>query len=150
MQPPASADRPSVFALLAAQAAAVRDRIEHDATTQVDLLGKAADSITQLVALLDRLIRHAGTLTPELAASCASAEAATTELGIALDERAFAQAQRIDLSRQMADGLVLALRGLDGEGAGLSHEKLAASYVSEEQREVHAVALAGGSARCNK
>ena len=150
MEPPVPAPQPSVFVLLAAQAAAVRDRIENDATTNVDLLWQAADSIAQLVALLDRLVRHAGTLTPELAASCASAEAANTELGRALDERAFAQAQRIDLSRQMADGVVLALRGLDDGGAGLSHEQLAASYVSEEQREVHAVALAGPNNPCDK
>ncbi len=111
--------------------------------------GRPLNSIAQLVALLDRLVQHAGSLTPELAASCASAEAANAELGRALDERAFAQAQRIDLSRQMADGVVRALRGLDGAGAGLSHEQLAASYVSEEQREVHAVALSGSNSPCD-
>jgi hypothetical protein len=140
---------PSVFALLAAQAAAVRDRIETDATVHVALLWKAADSIAQLVALLDRLIRHAGTLTPELAASCASAESANAELGRALDERAFAQAQSIDLSRQMADGVVLALLKLDGGDAALSPEQLAAFYVSREQRAVHAVVLAAGNDPCD-
>jgi hypothetical protein len=149
MQPPVAAPQPSVFALLAAQAAAVRDRIENDATTHVELLWQAADSITQLVALLDRLARHAGTLTPELAASCASAETANAELGRALDERAFAQAQRVDLSRQMADGVVLALRELDGGGAALSPEQLAAFYVSQEQHAVHAVVLAGSNNPCD-
>jgi hypothetical protein len=149
MEPPVPNPQPGVFALLAAQAAAVRDRIENDSTTHVDLLWKAADSITQLVALLDRLVRHAGTLPPELAASCASAGASNTELGRALDERAFVQAQRIDLSRQMADVVVMALRGLDGEGAALSPEQLTAFYVSHEQREVHAIALAGTNGPCD-
>jgi hypothetical protein len=71
------------------------------------------------------------------------------ELGRALDERAFVQAQRIDLSRQMADVVVMALRGLDGEGAALSPEQLAAFYVSHEQRVVHAIALAGTKSPCD-
>ncbi len=149
MQPPVRAPQPSVFALLAAQVAAVRDRIESDATAQVDLLWKAADTLAQLVALLDRLVRHAGTLPAELAAACASAGAADAEFGRALDERAFVQAQRIDLARQMADGVVRALHGLDGEGAALSPEQLAAFYVSQEQRAVHAVALAGSNSPCD-
>jgi hypothetical protein len=142
MEPPVPTPQPGVFALLAAQAAAVRDRIEIDATAYVDLLWKAADAIAQLGILVDRLTQHAGTLPPELAASCAAAEAANTELGTLLDERAFKQAQNIDLSRQMADGVVVALRGLDEAGAGFSHEQLAASYVSQEQHEVHSVTLA--------
>ena len=142
MTPAVPAPPPSIFVLLAAQAAAVRDRIENDATSIVDLLWRAADSIAQLVALLDRLTRHAGTLPPELAASCGSAKAAITDLGRMLDERAFTQAQTNDLSRQMADAVVLALRALDEGGAKLSPEELAASYVSHEQREVHSVTLA--------
>jgi len=149
MAPPGPAPRLTVFALLAAQAAAVRDRIEHDATAHVDLLWKASDSIAQLVALLDRLARHAGTLPLELVASCASAEVANAELGRALDERAFMAAQRIDLSRQMADGVVLLLRGLDGAGAALSPDQLAAFYVSQEQHAVHAIALARSNNPCD-
>jgi hypothetical protein len=148
MQPKAGALQPTVFALLAAQAAAVRDRIESDATAHLGLLWKAADTIAQLVALLDRLARHAGTLPPDLATACASAEAADAELGRALDELAFTQAQRMDLSRQMADGVVLALRGLDAGETTLSPEKISAIYVSQEQRAVHEVALGDGDSKC--
>jgi hypothetical protein len=126
----------------------VRDRIENDATAHVDLLWKAADSIAQLVALLDRLAWHAGTLPSELVASCTAAKAANVELGRALDERAFMAAQRIDLSRQMADGVVLLLLGLDGAGAALLPEQLAAFYVSREQHAVHAIALARSNQPC--
>jgi hypothetical protein len=143
MPPAARAAQPSVFALLAAQVAAVRDRIETDATGHLDLLWKAADTTTQLVALLDRLSRYAGILPPDLAAACASAETAKVELGRALDELAFAQAQRMDLSRQMADAVVLALRCLEAGDTSISAEQIATVYVSQEQRAVHAAALQG-------
>jgi len=145
MPPPAGAVHPTVFALLAAQVAAVRDRIESDATAHLDLLWKAVDTTTQLVALLDRLSSHAGTLPPELATACASAETAQAELGRALDELAFTQAQRMDLSRQMADAVVLALRCLDAGETSLTPEQIATVYVSQEQRAVHAVALQGNN-----
>src|SRR5580704_6449474 len=109
--------QPGVFALLAAQVALVRDRIESDATAHVGLLFQAADTLAQFGALLDRFARHAGALPPELEAARVSAAAADVDLTRALNELAFAQAQRADLSRQMADGVVRALRVLDAGGA---------------------------------
>jgi hypothetical protein len=144
----ARAPQPTVFALLAAQVAAVRDRIESDAATHVELLSKAADTVTQLVTLLDRLARHAGRLPAELAASCALAEAADMALGRALDEGGFKQAQNMDLSRQMADGVVRALHKLDAGGGMLSPEQIAAFFVSAEQHAVHALAVTLGDGTC--
>ena len=135
--------------MLAAQVALVRDRIESDATAHVGLLCQAADTVARFAALLDRFARHAGALPPELDAARVSAEAAETELTRALDELAFMQAQRTDLSRQMADGVVRALRGLEAGGASFSSEQIAAFFVSQEQHTVHAAALGEGGKACD-
>ena len=141
--------QPRVFALLAAQVALVRDRIESDASSHVGLLCQAADTVAQFAALLDRLARHAGALPTELEAARVAAAAADAKLTQALDELAFMQAQRTDLSRQMADGVVRALRGLDAGGASLSPEQIAAFFVSQEQHTVHAAAMRDASKTCD-
>lgn len=141
--------QPRIFALLAAQVALVRDRIESEATVHVGLLCQAADTVARFAALLDRFARHAGALPPELKEALASAAAADAELTQALDELACVQAQKTDLSRQMADGVVRALCRLDAGGAPLSPEQIAAFFVSQEQHAVHAAALRKGSKACD-
>ena len=128
-----------VFAILAAQVAALRDRI--DTSAGVDLLWRTTDVLAQLSGLVLELLRDRAAPDPELDAQCAAAVSAETEIRRSLDELAFLQAQHSDFARQVADGVVTALKCLaaaDGPvGARLSPDDLAARYVSEDQRKVH-------------
>ena len=112
--------QPNVFALLAAQVALVRDRIESDAAAHIDILWQAADTVARFAALLDVFARQAGALPPELVAARVAAEAAGTQLNRGLDELAFMQAQRTDLSCQMADGVVRAPPYRQGEVSAIA------------------------------
>jgi hypothetical protein len=83
-----------------------------------------------------------------VAARRARALAVEAELSQTIDGFAFGQAQRQDFTRQMADGVVVALERLaaDSSGRGIAAHELLDLYVSEEQRHVHDSALARAAA----
>jgi hypothetical protein len=132
-----------VCAVLAAQVAVIRDRVDNGAT--VDLLWRTADMLTRLSRLVVELSRRRPGPDPGLDEQCAAAVADETELSRSLDAMAFRQAQGQDVARQMADCVVMALERLaageaaDGapSGAPLSPSDLAALYVCDDQRQVH-------------
>lgn len=120
----------AVLAVLAAQATALRDRIGGLDASHVELLWQAADTISRLAAL----VTATGTPlpgAPDIKQLCRS-----------LDQLAFAEAQRMDLSRQITECIGEALRRLDDDADGFSCADLVKLYVSHEQRAVHAEALA--------
>ncbi|MDO9711857.1 hypothetical protein [Paracraurococcus lichenis] len=133
---------PAVFAVLAAQTEALRDRIVATTTTQVELLWQAADALTRQAALLTQFADKGAAPQADLAGSC---EAATT-LGNTLDELAFVQSQRADLLRQMVEGIVTALEHMSATGGALTIEQLAKLYVSQDQLAVHE-AIVGSSGK---
>jgi hypothetical protein len=143
MQPTAEDGERLVCAILGAQVAAIRDRV--DTRVTVDLLWRTADVLTRLSGLVAELARRNPVADPELEGQCAAAIAAEAEISRALDSMAFRQAQTQDAARQMADCVVVALERLaasnvaDGatSEAKLSYRDLAALYVSDDQREVH-------------
>jgi hypothetical protein len=126
-------------AILAAQVAALRDRL--GAATGIDLLWRATDALSRLSELVTELTEPGPAPDPMLLQRCAAATAGHADIGGALDELAFLQAQRQDLAQQMAACVAAALDRLAGEiaadGARLSPAELAATYVSDEQRAVH-------------
>jgi hypothetical protein len=136
----AEANERLVCAVLAAQVAAVRDRLDTGAT--VDLLWRTADVLARLSGLVLELAQHHPAPNAGLDEQCAAAVAAESEISQALDGVAFLQAQRDDLARQMADCIVTALERLAAAdtpaGARLSPGDLAALYVCDDQRRVHA------------
>jgi hypothetical protein len=141
----AGADGRVVCAVLAAQVAAIRDRV--DTASTVDLLGRTGDLLTQLAGLIAELLGHRSDLDPGLVPAglrerCSAALRVETEISQSLDDVAFLQAQQDDFARQMANCVVGALehmatvQALPTGGSPLPYD-LVASYVSEEQRKVH-------------
>jgi hypothetical protein len=139
MRPAIPAPEPTVIDVVAAQVAALRDRIEATTTLQADLLWQAADTLARQAALVAEFAGRAGGLPEDLSESCAAA----AELGRTLDDLAFVQTQRADLVRQMAEGIVLALEHIRLHGPALSPDRIAAFYVSQDQHAVHAAVLGG-------
>jgi hypothetical protein len=129
-----------VCAVLAAQVAALRDRI--GSGVAVDLLWRTTDLLSQLSGLVAELLRR-HPADAVLGEQCATAIAAEVEVGASLEAFAFLQSQRDDFARQMADCVVTALERLaavDGPASDrLSPHDLAALYVSDDQRDVHEV-----------
>jgi xanthine/CO dehydrogenase XdhC/CoxF family maturation factor len=113
-----------IHAILAAQIAALRERIASPEVTE-RLMG-----CTEVVALL------AWQVSPDSAAATTAAALET-----ALDELVFYHAQHQDLARQTADLVAHALNILATAGAdqppALSLSGLSALYVSEDQRQLH-------------
>lgn len=123
-------------AVLAAQVAALRDRL--DIAAPVDLMWRTTDVLSQLSALIRDLLQR--NPVPELDQHCTAAIAVSGGISLALDDMAFQQAQSQDLSRQMADCVVTALERLAADtpaGTGLSLGELAELYVCEDQLKVH-------------
>jgi hypothetical protein len=140
MHPTAEDGERLVCAILGAQVAAIRDRV--DTAPTIDLLWRTADVLTRLSGLVTEMARRNPVADPELEGQCATALAAEAEISRALDSMAFLQAQTQDVARQMADCVVVALQRLAGgdvaDGAPrLLSCGLAELYVSEDQREVH-------------
>jgi hypothetical protein len=147
---PAGADvgQRLLCAVLAAQVAALRERIDGGAT--VELLWRAGDVLALLAGLPREQAPHGNATDPGFDSRRAAALGAEAELRRSLDALAFEQAQRHDLARQMADGVVTALQRLASRGSGsdrLSPADLLDIYVSDDQRRVHEVAIveSGGS-----
>jgi hypothetical protein len=136
MSPPASLARPPpaddrlICMVLAAQVAALRDRMH--AHSPVDSLWQGSDAVSRLAAA-------SRAAPPELLAGLRA-------LGSGLEELAFGQAQLADCLGQMADCVVRALlilaRSDAPAGARLPLNDLLTLYVTEEQRRVH-VEVAG-------
>jgi hypothetical protein len=131
-----------VCAVLAAQVAELRGRIDTGAT--VDLLWRTADVLSQLSGLVRKLAQRCCESDLELNAQCNIAVMSEVEISRSLEHLAFEQAQRNDFTCQTVDCVVTALERLaitDAPiGARLSPNELAALYVSERQREVHEAA----------
>ena len=125
-----------VCAVLSAQAADLRDRIDTGAT--IDLLLRTTDLLSSLSTLVFTLSHRAGAADPQLTKQCSDSVAAATEINQVVDNLAFVHAQRQDFARQLADCLVTALDRLAKTGTRLSPDELAALYVSEDQRQIHA------------
>jgi len=126
-----------VCAILAAQAAAVRDRAETGPS--VDLLWRTTDVLSRLSGLVLDLVRRDPGLAPSLIDQCSEAVEAEAEVSRALDALAFMQAQSQDTTRQWADCVVRGLeRFADSPRTALpSLHELAAMYVCEDQQSVH-------------
>jgi hypothetical protein len=143
MQQATDAGERLVCAVLAAQVEAIRDRVDTGAT--VDLLWRTADLLTRLSGLVVELSRRYPIPDPRLVDQCAAAVRDESELSQSLDAMVFLHAQGQDIARQMADCVVMALErlaaGESTHGASpavrLSPDDLAASYVCQDQREVH-------------
>jgi parvulin-like peptidyl-prolyl isomerase len=129
-------------AVLAAQVAALRDRI--DAGPTVSLLWQTSDLLARMAGLVEQLASDHPDLPPALGDDCASVLVSGLEMIQSIDGLAFQQAQRNDFTCQTVDTVVIALGRLAAMagpfGPRLSADDLAALYVSEEQRDVHAVA----------
>ena len=128
-----------VCAVLAAQVAELRGRIDTGAT--VELLWQTSDVLSRLSRLVLEFAKRCSDSDPNLNEECHAAVAAEIDIRRSLESLAFAQAQRNDFTCQTVDCVVTALGRLattDGPvGARLSPDDLAALYVSEEQRQVH-------------
>jgi hypothetical protein len=125
-----------ILAVLAAQVAAVRDRIENNET--IDLMWRTTDVLARMAGLVPELARR--NPGADMERQCSAAIANMTDISKSLDDMAFLQAQRQDYTRQMADCVAVALTRLAADGAGehrFSQEDLAAMYVCAEQREIH-------------
>jgi len=139
MQFDSEASENLVCAVLAAQVAELRGRIDTGAT--VELLWRTTDVLSQLSGLVVELARRCHESDQALSEQCSTAVEAEAEISRSLESLAFEQAQRNDFTCQAVDCVVTALERLavtDGPvGARLSPNDLAALYVSEEQRQVH-------------
>jgi len=128
-----------VCAVLAAQTAALRDCM--DTSTTIELLFRTTDVLSQLSGLVRELSKRHPALDPGLDEQCVAAVAAEADITRLLSDLTFLQAQRHDVTRQMADCVVTALERLSAAdapaGARLSPHELAELYVCEDQREVH-------------
>ena len=128
-----------VCAVLAAQVAELRGRIDTGAT--VELLWRTSDMLSRLSGLVLELAKRCHTSDHELNEQCNAAVAAEVEINRSLESLAFEQAQRNDFTCQTVDCVVTALERLAVTdvpvGARLSPNDLAALYVSEDQRQVH-------------
>lgn len=142
LPPSAEASERLVCAVLAAQVEALRDQIDNGAS--VDLLWQATDLLSRLSGLLLDLTHRHSAADPGLHEQCVAAVEAEAEITRALDALAFAQTQRQDCARQMAECVTQALVILATTeapmGSRLSPHDLAALYVSENQRTVHELA----------
>jgi len=136
MQFDAEAGDNLVCAVLAAQVAELRGRIDTGAA--VELLWQTSDVLSQLSGLVVELAKRCHKSDGDLSAQCNTAVAAEIDIRRSLESLAFAQAQRNDFTCQTVDCVVTALGRLaTSDGARLSPDDLAALYVSEEQRQVH-------------
>jgi len=137
MQFTSEASEHLVCAVLAAQVAELRDRIDGGAT--VELLWRTSEVLMQLSDLVRELATRCHD--SELQAQCTTVVAAEAEVSRSIESLAFEQAQRNDFTCQTVDCVVTALERLavtDGPvGNRISPDELAALYVSEEQRKVH-------------
>jgi hypothetical protein len=128
-----------VCAVLAAQVAELRDRIDTGAT--VELLWQTSDVLSRLSSLVLEFAKRCSDSDPNLNEECNAAVAAEAEISRSLESLAFTQAQRNDFTCQTVDCVVTALERLAVAdmtvGTRLSPNDLAALYVSEEQRLVH-------------
>jgi hypothetical protein len=128
-----------VCAVLAAQVAELRGRIDSGAT--VELLWQTSDVLSRLSNLVLEFAKRCGASDPNLNEECNAAVAAEAEISRSVESLAFTQAQRNDFTCQTVDCVVTALERLAvtdvSAGARLSPNDLAALYVSEEQRQVH-------------
>jgi hypothetical protein len=128
-----------VCAVLAAQVAALRDRIDTGAA--VELLWQTSDVLSQLSGLVAKLAQRCSPADDGLNEQCDAAVAAESEISRSLESLAFQQAQRNDFTCQTVDCVVSALERLADTsapvGSRLSASDLVALYVSEDQREVH-------------
>jgi hypothetical protein len=128
-----------VCAVLAAQVAELRGRI--DTGTTVELLWQTSDVLSRLSGLVLEFAKRCGESDPNLNQECNAAIAAEAEISRSLESLAFEQAQRNDFTCQTVDCVVTALERLAVAdvpvGKRLSPSDLAALYVSEDQRKVH-------------
>jgi len=126
-----------VLAILAAQVAAVRERIEN--SESIDLMWRTTDVLARLAGLVPELARR--NPGADMERQCSAAIGNMTDISKSLDDMAFVQAQRQDYTRQMADCVATALTRLAAQGGGedksFSPDDLAALYVCAEQREIH-------------
>jgi len=135
----AEASDPLVCAVLAAQVAELRGRIDAGAT--VELLWQTSDVLSRLSRLVLEFAKRCSDSDPDLNEECNAAVAAEAEISRSLESLAFTQAQRNDFTCQTVDCVVTALERMAvadvPAGGRLSPNDLAALYVSEEQRQVH-------------
>jgi hypothetical protein len=135
----AEASERAVFAILAAQLAALRDRMA--AGSAVEILWRTTDILSDLSGRIGELLRQCPAPELGLREKCGAGVAAAAEIGHELDGLACLQAQRQDLDRQMVDCVATALEHLAVDpgpmGTRMSPGDLAALYVSEDQRHVH-------------
>jgi hypothetical protein len=128
-----------VCAILAEQVATLRDRM--DAGAAFDLLWRTTALLSWLSGLLSDHSRQGGHVNPVLERERAEAIAEVAEIRRELDDLAFAQAQRQDFARQIADCVVTALERMAvaemPAGTHFSSGDLAQLYVSEDQRRLH-------------
>jgi hypothetical protein len=128
-----------VCAVLAAQVAELRGRIDTGVT--VELLWRTTDVLSQLSGLVVELAKRCRDSDHALSKQCNTAVAAEVEISRSLESLAFEQAQRNDFTCQTVDCVVTALERLAvtdvPAGGRLSPNDLAALYVSEDQRLVH-------------
>jgi hypothetical protein len=128
-----------VCAVLAAQVAELRGRIDTGAT--VELLWQTSDVLSRLSGLVLEFAKRCSDSDPNLNEECNAAVAAEAEISRSLESLAFAQAQRNDFTCQTVDCVVTALERLAATdvpvGARLSPDDLTTLYVSEDQRQVH-------------
>jgi len=126
-----------VFAILAEQVSAMRERM--DASTTFDLLWRTSTLLSWLSGLLGELSRSNSN--PVLEKERIEAVAEIGQIRKSLDELFFFQAQRSDFARQVADCVVISLGRIAAEKAPLktnfSTHDLEGLYVSSEQRDIH-------------
>jgi len=125
-----------VLIILAAQVAAVRERIENSET--IDLMWRTTDVLARLAGLVPELARR--NPGADMERQCTAAIGNMTDISKSLDDMAFVQAQRQDFTRQMADCVAIALARLAAPG-NFAPDDLAKLYVCAEQRETHDTAL---------
>ena len=139
MASPTDASETLVHAVLAAQVAELRNRVDTGAT--LELLWRSSDVLAQLSGLVEELAGRCQNADAELHGRCDAAVEAEVSLRQALETLAFEQAQRNDFIAQTIDCVVTALGRLAAadvrESPALSPHDLAALYVSEDQRRVH-------------
>jgi hypothetical protein len=137
--PPQEPNEGLVCAILAEQVAALRAGM--DGTATFDLLWRTTSLLSWLSCLVKDLQGLAGPAHAELARERDKALTEVAEVKAALDALAFAQAQRQDFARQIADCVVVALERMAvaemPAGTRFSSGDLAELYVSEQQRALH-------------
>jgi len=139
MTSPTDASENLVHAVLAAQVAELRNRV--DSGAMVELLWRTSDVLAELSGLVAELAGRCHHSNAELHSKCNAAVEVEVDLRQSLESLAFEQAQRNDFICQTVDCVVTALERLAAadvrESPRLSPNDLAALYVSEDQRKVH-------------